>query len=61
MPRLVKTTNDQAALILHKTDPQALENALMWITESALDNNESSADTAAVVYEQLAQLGIVVP
>jgi hypothetical protein len=46
MPRIVKT------------NPAHIEYIL---AASALDDSESGADTAAVVYEQLARLGIVVP
>jgi hypothetical protein len=61
MPRSTKTTLLEAVMILYKADRGALETALMHIADSALDNDESGADTAAVVYEQLGQLGIIVP
>jgi hypothetical protein len=61
MPRIVKTTHREAARILKAADHDALYLALAHITASALDDAESGADTAAIVYEELARLGIVVP
>lgn len=61
MPRVVKTTDAEAMRLLRLIERQHLENALAHIALSALDDSDSGADTAAVVYEQLAKLGIVVP
>jgi hypothetical protein len=61
MPRVTKTAGPEAARILREADRQALETAMMYVAASALDDSESGADTAAVVYEQLANLGIIVP
>lgn len=60
MPRLAQTAGPEAARILRQADRQALETAMMNITASALDDSENGNDTAAVVYEQLAILGITV-
>lgn len=61
MPRIVKTSTIAAAAMLRGADRGALEYALEAITASALDDADSGADTCAVVYEQLAKLGVVVP
>lgn len=61
MPGIVKTSGPQAVRILRDAERDALMTAMMHIAASALDDGESGADTAAVVYEQLAELGIIVP
>jgi thiaminase len=61
MPRIVKTNPAHIEYILAFSTVGSLQEALAAIAPSALDDSESGADTAAVVYEQLARLGIVVP
>lgn len=61
MPRIVKTNPAHVERILAFATVHELQSVLTAIAESALDDSESGADTAAVVYEQLARLGIIVP
>jgi hypothetical protein len=61
MPRIVATTPAHAETLIHEAHTFKLIGALTAIAHSALDDSESGGDTAAVVYEQLAELGIVVP
>jgi len=46
--------------LVRNANRQRLEEVVAEIALSALDDNESGDDTAAVVYEQLAKLGIIV-
>lgn len=55
------TTPEHAETLIHEAHTLKLIGALTAIARSALDDAESGADTAAVVYEQLAELGIIVP
>lgn len=42
-------------------DESTLRSIVEAIAVSAMDDGESGADTAAVVYSELARIGIVVP
>jgi hypothetical protein len=61
MPRIVRTTATEAIRIADRAPADLLADIVAAIAVSALDDSESGADTAAVVYEQLARLGIIVP
>jgi hypothetical protein len=61
MPRIVKTTLLHAEKLINAADCDDLRSALFVIAESALDDAESGADTASLVYEELSHLGIIVP
>lgn len=55
------TTFHEAKQILARMPADRMAAALLAIAASALDDDDSGDDTAAVVYEALAVLGIVVP
>jgi len=56
-----KTANVQAMRLIRNAERQHLEDVLAEIALSALDGDNYSSDVAAVVYEQLGKLGIIVP
>jgi hypothetical protein len=63
MPRIVAHTPAAARAIVTDSHQQVgdLQSALGAIAETAADSCSSGADVAAVVYEQLARLGVVIP
>jgi len=56
-----KTANVQAMRLIRNAERQHLEDVLAEIALSALDGDNYSSDVGAVVYEQLAKLGIIAP